>query len=198
MTFPTSLPKRNIGILLSGIGSTAIALSWAIKYDPELSDYCRLVFVGSNNNKHKISRYSIQDQSKVVIHNSEKQLLEQLNAADVDVVLLAGYMPILSAKFLKHNFQGRILNSHPSLLPAYKGIVNFEHIMINECMTGVTVHEVTKDVDGGRILDQISIRVPMNTFAEDFRMQVKAIEQAFYPFVLKKALRGHYRKDPPC
>ncbi len=195
MTFPTSLPKRNIAILLSGVGTTALALSYAIEDDPELSDYCRIVFMGSNNTK---KRPDLEMRHRIVPHENEEQLLEQLKAADTDVVLLAGYMKILTKKFLRHNYRGRVLNTHPSLLPAYKGIVDYEHMTHSARMTGVTVHEVTKDVDSGTILDQISFRVPIDATAQSLEAQTKIVEQAFYPFVLKKALRGHYRKDPPC
>ena len=83
---------------------------------------------------------------------SEKIVLKKLKDFRIDIIILAGYMKILSKKFIR-SFGKKIINIHPSLLPKFKGLNTFERVLSNkEKKTGCTVHYVNEKLDGGKII----------------------------------------------
>jgi phosphoribosylglycinamide formyltransferase-1 len=113
---------------------------------------------------------------------------EHLVAAGAELVLLIGYMRIVSSKFV-HTWQGRLLNVHPSLLPAFGGLMNKK---VHEAVlaagvgeTGCTIHQVTEEVDGGPIVLQKRCPVLPGDTAETLKDRVQALEQAAFVDVLR-------------
>ncbi len=106
------------------------------------------------------------------------------------LVLLAGYMKILPASIV-NAFRGRILNVHPSLLPAFKGAHAVEDALkYGVKWTGVTVHVVTEELDAGPILAQGVVPVLNDDDKESLLLRIHALEHELYPFVMEKILRG--------
>jgi phosphoribosylglycinamide formyltransferase-1 len=116
----------------------------------------------------------------------DAEIVAKLKEKDVDLVCLAGYMRLLSPQFIRE-FPDRIINIHPSLLPAFPGLdaqkQAFEH---GVKVTGCTVHYVNEDLDAGRIIRQKSVEVLENDTAEtlaarildeEHRMYVEAVKQ---------------------
>ena len=113
----------------------------------------------------------------------DEEVTNLLNKNEVDLVLLIGFMRILSDEFC-HNWRDKILNVHPSLLPKYAGGMDtnvHEEVLANgDTETGCTIHFVTEEVDGGPILVQKSCKVGPNDNIDTLKKRVQALEgQAF-------------------
>jgi phosphoribosylglycinamide formyltransferase 1 len=118
----------------------------------------------------------------------DTQMSEVLQAAGAELVLLIGYMRILSAEFVE-TWKGRLLNVHPSLLPAFGGLMNqkvHEAVLASGVTeTGCTIHQVTEEVDGGPIVLQKRCSVLPGDTAEMLKDRVQALEQAAFVEVLQ-------------
>ena len=113
----------------------------------------------------------------------DQEVTNLLNKNEVDLILLIGFMRILSDEFC-HNWRDKILNVHPSLLPKYAGGMDtnvHEEVLANgDTETGCTIHFVTEEVDGGPILVQKSCKVDPNDNIDTLKKRVQALEgQAF-------------------
>ena len=124
----------------------------------------------------------------------DERLAEAIRSAKADWVVLAGYMRILSPQFVQA-FTGRLLNIHPSLLPAHKGLHTHRRaIEAHDAQHGATVHFVTAELDGGpRILRGVLTVRPEDT-EDTLRHRVQRIEHAIYPEALELIARGRLRQ----
>ncbi|MEM9813469.1 MAG: phosphoribosylglycinamide formyltransferase [Pseudomonadota bacterium] len=123
----------------------------------------------------------------------ERALTEHLEAAGTEFICLAGFMRILSPAFVAA-WPGRILNIHPSLLPAFRGLDTHARVLAaGAAVHGATVHEVTSDLDGGPILGQAVVEVMPDDTPESLAERVQAVEHRLYPAVLRRHLRGDRR-----
>lgn len=101
------------------------------------------------------------------------------------LVVLAGFMRILSPGFVRH-YQGRIINIHPSLLPKYTGLHTHERVLAaGDQEHGVTVHFVTEELDGGPLIAQSKLNITPNDTAETLKTRVHVLEHALYPKVIR-------------
>jgi phosphoribosylglycinamide formyltransferase 1 len=125
----------------------------------------------------------------------DQQLIAELCASRVDLVCLAGYMRILSGRFI-HQFSGRILNIHPSLLPAFPGL-DAQHQALQHGVkySGCTVHFVDEGVDSGPILKQAVVPVLDDDTAETLAARILEQEHRVYSEAIALALSGGYRID---
>ena len=118
----------------------------------------------------------------------DQQVSEALREAGAELVLLVGYMRIVSDQFV-NTWRGRLLNVHPSLLPAFGGLMNMKvhEAVLAACVseTGCTIHQVTEEVDGGPIVLQKRCPVLPGDTAETLKVRVQALEQAAFVEVLK-------------
>ena len=172
---------------------------------------------GSGSNFENIVRTCHQDEVVVMIHNKEKcgaarravkfgiphsyighkheqNIIRLLEAWHVDLVVLAGWMRIVT-KDLINAFPDRIINVHPSLLPKYKGLHAVEQAMeAGEEYTGATVHYVTEELDGGPII--IQSKVPILK-TDDVKSLTKAIQRREYA-ILPEAIKHvkHKLQEP--
>lgn len=105
-----------------------------------------------------------------------------------DLVALAGYMKILPDKVLEK--MGKVINIHPSLLPAFKGSKNAikDAFLAGVKVSGVTVHWVTSDVDGGKIIAQYPVFINTDMHFDEFEHEVHTLEHKLYPVVIEKVL----------
>lgn len=120
----------------------------------------------------------------------DRQLMQQIDAYAPDLVVLAGYMRILSPAFVAH-YHDRLLNIHPSLLPKYPGLHTHRQALANgDAEHGTSVHFVTDELDGGPII--LQARVPV--FADDDETEISARvqhqEHAIYPLVISWFVEG--------
>jgi phosphoribosylglycinamide formyltransferase-1 len=130
----------------------------------------------------------------------EEKVRELLQTISFDYIILAGYMRILSPKFLNHfrDPRGffRVINIHPSLLPAFPGKCAYEDAFnYGVKISGITVHLVDEQVDHGAILAQQSFpRLPDDTL-ETFKARGLAVEHALYPAVLREISNNGIKMD---
>ncbi|MGI9270447.1 MAG: phosphoribosylglycinamide formyltransferase [Woeseiaceae bacterium] len=111
----------------------------------------------------------------------DRALAAALDEQDVDLLILAGFMRILSAWFVEH-YTGRILNIHPALLPAYPGLNTHQRVLdAGDEWHGSTVHFVTEELDGGPCILQGRITVRPQENASELAARVQAVEHQIYP-----------------
>ncbi|MDJ0906536.1 MAG: phosphoribosylglycinamide formyltransferase [Woeseiaceae bacterium] len=104
-----------------------------------------------------------------------------LDAYDPDLIVLAGFMRILSPWFVQH-YAGRVLNIHPALLPAYPGLDTHQRVLdAGEKWHGSTVHFVTEELDGGPRILQGRLAVDAGETADELCRRVQAVEHQIYP-----------------
>lgn len=116
----------------------------------------------------------------------EAELIKLLESAQTDIVCLAGFMRVLTAKFVNH-WQGRMLNIHPSLLPKYRGLHTHARVLeAGDSEHGCTVHEVTSELDEGPILGQARVPVLEGDTPDILAARVLEQEHRLYPAVLKR------------
>jgi phosphoribosylglycinamide formyltransferase-1 len=116
----------------------------------------------------------------------EAQLVKMLQDAEVEVVVLAGFMRVLKEPMLAA-FPRRIVNIHPSLLPKFPGLEAWKQALAaNEKWTGVTVHYVDEKIDHGDIIAQRRVPVMSDDTPESLHTRIQKVEHALYPEALKK------------
>ncbi len=115
----------------------------------------------------------------------ELDVVRQLQDAQVDLVALAGYMRVLKKPFLQA-FAGRIMNVHPSLLPAFPGLQAWEQALAYGAkVTGCTVHFVDEGVDTGPIILQQPVPVYANDTAATLHQRIQVVEHELYPHAVR-------------
>ncbi len=121
----------------------------------------------------------------------ERALHTVLEAANPDVICLAGFMRVLSADFVAP-WEGRMLNIHPSLLPKYKGLHTHQRaIEAGDAEAGCSVHEVTAELDGGPVLGQARVPILPGDTPETLAARILPLEHRLYPAVLARFLAGN-------
>jgi len=120
----------------------------------------------------------------------DKLLIEQLDSVGVDLVVLTGYMRLLSSSFVEH-YRNKILNIHPALLPSFRGMNAFQQALdYGVKWTGATIHIVDKDVDHGPIIYQVPVRVKETDTYESLKARVQRAEYKAYPKAIKMFVEG--------
>ena len=181
--------KINTAVFISGRGSNLKSL---INYSKKKKSKIRLNLVITNNNKAMGLKHAKKSNIKSLFinyHNrkiAENKILKILIQKKIKLVCLAGFMKILSYKFIS-NYKYPILNIHPSLLPKYKGL-NTHKLVVNnkEKYTGCTVHLVRKKIDSGKIIMQKKIKVYKNDTAQSLERRVLKYEHVLYPKAITK------------
>ena len=181
-----------IAVLVSGNGSNLQAL-----IDANLSG--QIIGVLSN----KANAYALQRAEKaniattVISHKDypnresfDDAMHQQLLAWEVDLVILAGFMRILTPEFVSQ-WQGKMLNIHPSLLPFYKGMNTHQRVLnTGDRLHGCTVHFVTAELDAGQSIAQSVIQVSLQDTAESLAQRVHQLEHFIYPQVAQWLCNG--------
>ena len=192
---PAAPGQTRVAILISGTGSNMVALAEAMAA-PDLP--ARPVVVVSNMpgaaGLEKAAARRIP--TEVVDHRGrpraafEADLAAALARHGPELICLAGFMRILSPGFVAR-WPGRILNIHPSLLPAYPGLDTHARALADGVAEhGCTVHEVTAALDAGPILGQARVPVRSGDTVDSLAARVQAAEHRLYPAVLRARLTG--------
>ncbi len=115
----------------------------------------------------------------------DQSLITVIDQYKPDVIVLAGFMRILTPAFVQH-FQGKLLNIHPSLLPKYQGLNTHQRaIDAGDTEHGVSVHYVTEELDGGPVILQAKVPIFDGDTAEDLASRIHEQEHRIYPLVVK-------------
>ena len=188
---------KRLGILISGRGSNFEAIANAVArgdIDAEIA-----VVISSRPEARGLETARQRGLNAVSIPSKgldrevyDRMLLEELQRHQVDLVLLAGFMRLLSASFIRH-FPNRILNIHPSLLPAFPGLdaqhQAFEH---GVKITGCTVHFVDEQLDAGPIVVQAAVPVLDHDTVESLSARILEEEHRIYSEAIRIVLSGNY------
>lgn len=122
-------------------------------------------------------------------------LIEVIDTFNPQLVVLAGFMRILSAGFVRH-YQGRLLNIHPSLLPKYKGLHTHQRALeAGDSEHGCSVHFVTEELDGGPLVVQAIIAVESDDSPHSLAQRVHAQEHRIYPLAVRWFAEGRLSLD---
>ncbi|MGI9240336.1 MAG: phosphoribosylglycinamide formyltransferase [Verrucomicrobiales bacterium] len=128
------------------------------------------------------------DHPKRLAPAAQKEIRDRLLAAEVDLVVLAGFMRLLKAEVLDA-FDGRIVNIHPSLLPKYKGVEAWRQALeAGESEAGCTVHYVGAEVDAGEIIAQERVPVLAGDSAESLHARIQEVERTLFPATIATLL----------
>jgi len=186
------MARRRTAILISGRGTNMAALIEAAR-DPSYP--AEIAIVISNIASAKgLEIAEAAGIKTLVISNKyystktvfEEQILKALSESRIELVCLAGFMRVLSASFISH-FEGRILNIHPSLLPAYRGLDTHKRALADGVKDhGCTVHFVVPELDAGPIIAQAIVPVLDGDTEETLSARVLIVENRLYPEALAK------------
>lgn len=188
--------KKRVAILISGRGSNMRALIEAAS----APDYpAQIVLVLSNvadagglafAKERGIATEVVEHKNYASREAFDRAMDEKLAAAKAELVALAGFMRLLSTDFVEQ-WRGRMINIHPSLLPAYKGLHTHRRaIEAGEAFAGCTVHFVTPELDDGPAILQAKVPVLPGDTEEALAARVLAEEHRIYPEALRLVAEG--------
>ena len=191
----------NIAIFVSGGGTNCENI---IKYF-EGSEKVRIVLVVSNKaNAGAIARAQRLGVPSVVVpkarFNDRKVILPLLEEYSVDFIVLAGFLLVVPG-FLIDEYDHRMINLHPALLPKYGGMGMYGHHVheavkaAGEKETGMTVHWVSRDVDGGEIIAQFSTPIGPEDTPDDIAAKEHVLEMEHFPQVIEGIVSALFQKQ---
>ena len=195
-----SPPMKNIVILISGGGSNMAAIvrasqqqNWAKQYNARVAavvsnkaDAKGLVFARDNGIATEVLDHKHFDSREAF----DAELMQVIDRHAPDLVVLAGFMRILTPGFVAH-YEGRLINIHPSLLPAFTGLHTHQRAIDAGCkFAGCTVHRVTAELDVGPILEQAVVPVLPGDTADLLAARVLVQEHAIYPRAVLNLIKG--------
>ncbi|EAS41384.1 phosphoribosylglycinamide formyltransferase [Photobacterium profundum] len=181
---------KNIVVLISGSGSNLQAIIDACQ-DNTIKNANVVAVLSNKANAYGLERAKsagIQTINLTVADYEnrdayDKAMIEQIDLFKPDLVILAGYMRILSGEFVRH-FQGKLLNVHPSLLPKYPGLHTHQRALdAGDEEHGTSVHFVTEELDGGPVILQAKVPIFAEDTIEDITARVQLQEHRIYPLV---------------
>ena len=182
---------KKIVILFSGNGTNLEAIAEAVQEEKSIEIVCALSNKSNAYGIKRAEKFGIK--TEILEHTSfssreeyDKALVATLKPYNPDLIVLAGFMRILTPIFV--DAFKTIINIHPSLLPLFKGANAIEQSFNSDMkVAGVTVHKVTSELDAGEILAQECFSSD-NLTCQEFNAKIKEIEHRIYPKVVKQLL----------
>ncbi|MDR1915800.1 MAG: phosphoribosylglycinamide formyltransferase [Synergistaceae bacterium] len=186
--------KPRLAVLISGTGSNMEAIAAACRsglLDAEIA-----VVISDNPNaaglsrarKMRIETVACPYKRGIPRGENEIPIIEEIRGRDVDWIVLAGYMKILTSDFVR-TFPGRVVNIHPSLLPAFPGAHAIRDALdAGADFTGVTIHIVDELVDHGPIIAQEEVVILPGDTEETLASRIHAVEHKLYPRTLQELI----------
>jgi len=201
-----TLPLQNIVVLISGTGSNMLAIADAAEQQQWLAKFgARLACVISNKpDSEGLRAAKALGLTTSLLDHTDFATREAFDAALIGLidkhqpawVLLAGFMRILTPAFVAH-YAGRLVNIHPSLLPAFTGLNTHQRAIDAGCkVAGATVHFVTPELDHGEALAQVVVPILAGDTAETLAARVLVQEHLLYPQVLRNLLQTLAQSAP--
>ena len=190
-----------IAVLVSGNGSNLEAIIDACKKN--LINGSVDIVISNNPNaygiqrakNHSINYKIIDNKSFEARENFDQALVDVLKDTRPDLIVLAGFMRILTPVMIKA-FKNKIINIHPSLLPKYPGLDTHNLVLKNgDLKHGVTIHFVNEVLDGGQIIAQGEISVNADETINELKSRIHSIEHVMLPMVVSKFADGTINKD---
>ena len=177
-------------VLISGSGSNLQAIIDAC--NAKMINGCVVGVISNKANAYGLERAKKNNiPTNVINHNDfttredfDKELVSSISIFQPDLIVLAGFMRILSP-IMTSVFKNKMINIHPSLLPKYPGLNTHEQVIANDDDEhGVTIHSVSEELDGGPIIAQSKIAVHKDQKLDDLIERIHAIEHKIFPKVI--------------
>src|SRR6185436_458175 len=190
---------KRIGVLISGRGSNMLALADAVR-DGRIPNAEIALVISNVADAGGLAKAAERGITTVVLDHRgkpreehDRAMAEHLRRAQVDLVCLAGYMRLLSPWFITE-FEHRVLNIHPSLLPAFPGLhAQRQALEHGVKFSGCTVHLVDEHLDQGPIIGQAIVPVEESDTVETLSARILSEEHRVYPESVALMVRGRYR-----
>ena len=188
------MAKFKVAVLISGNGSNLQAIIDEFQSNNNVDVCCVLsnkkeAYGLERASKADIDNYFIDHNQFLSREEFENNLIDTLDKYKPNLVVLAGFMRILSDVFV-NKYAGKLINIHPSLLPKYKGLETHRKVLENnDQYHGVTVHFVDNTLDGGPICAQSSLRVETKDIKK-LEDEIHKLEHSIYPEVINKIALG--------
>ncbi|WP_240968097.1 phosphoribosylglycinamide formyltransferase [Paenibacillus aquistagni] len=201
----SSQKLARIAIFASGSGSNFQALADAISQEPEAYQAEVALVVCDKPSAYVIERAKTAGIDTAIFQPKqyenraayERDVLARLQAENIDWIVLAGYMRIVTPVLLAA-YAGRMLNIHPSLLPAFPGLHAIKQALdYGVRVTGVTVHLVDEGMDTGPILAQRAVVIEDGDTEDTLAERIHAVEHELYPQVVKELIQGRLQPSQP-
>jgi phosphoribosylglycinamide formyltransferase 1 len=191
--------KKHLGVLLSGRGSNFEALAASVEAG-RIPNADIPIVISNRDNAPGIDKARSRGIEAHVIPSKglerepyDRQVVAALRAKNVDLVCLAGYMRLLSPYFVRE-FPQKILNIHPSLLPAFPGLEPQRQALEHGAkFTGCTVHFVDENLDAGPIIVQAAVPIEDSDTPETLAVRILREEHRIYTEAVNIVLQGRYR-----
>ncbi len=186
-------PKLKIAVLASGEGTNfqvLIDLFLNNKFDIDIN-----LLITNNRNagcikrakKSNIPYFFLDERIFESKMKFEEKIIEILKSNNIELVVMAGWMKIVSENFV-NTFKNRIINIHPSLLPAFKGKSPISDALKNKSfITGCSVHFVDKEVDNGKLIIQAATGIDNNDSSESLALKIHKLEHMILPHAISEA-----------
>lgn len=191
----------NIAVFASGNGTNFQAIIDKVK-DGAISAHIALL-VADTNEAHAIQRahkagietFVLSPKGFTSREDYDKAIIEKLKERDIGLVVLAGFMRLMSPHFIKE-YKNKILNIHPALLPSFKGTHGIRDALeYGVKVTGLTVHFVDEELDHGPIILQEAVPVSDSDAEESLLQKVHQKEHVLYPEVVKLFVEGRLKVE---
>jgi phosphoribosylglycinamide formyltransferase-1 len=190
--------KFRLGVLGSGRGTNLAALADACaagqvpaEIAVVLSDVADAGILSQAQSRGLVTEFIAPGKFRTKLdETAEQAYVERLRQAEVDLVVLAGFMRVLKGDFLRA-FSQRVVNIHPSLLPAFPGLEAWKQAL--DCgvkVTGCTIHFVDQGIDTGPIIAQETVPVLPNDTPESLHERIQAVERLLYPAAVAALAQG--------
>ncbi|MBI5311236.1 MAG: phosphoribosylglycinamide formyltransferase [Actinobacteria bacterium] len=177
----TGSEHLRIAVLASGEGSNLQAIVDAIARALQRANEA-----GIASAEFPLGIYAAGEATAAAREVRDRAMIDRLNDDRIDLVVLAGYMQILSTEFIQA-FDGRIINVHPSLLPVFPGLRAIEQALESGATeTGVTVHYVDEGVDTGPVIEQRTVPIAKGESLDELTARVHAVEHELLPAVIAR------------
>ena len=187
----TNVSNKNIAVLISGGGSNLQSIIDAC--ESENIDGNIVAVISNKPDAFGLERAKKHDIQALTIDHTkfnsrlefDRALIDAIDQLNVDLLVLAGFMRILTPEFTSH-YKGKLLNIHPSLLPLYPGLNTHQRaIESGDKTAGASIHFVTAELDGGPIILQAQVNVEGQETAETLAAKVIIQEHIIYPEAIK-------------
>lgn len=195
------MPKEKIGVLCSGRGSNLASIIDAVERGDIRAEIAVVLadkadaYALTRAREHGIPDVAVVRKAYAAREDFERALLEQLHAHGVTLVVLAGFMRILSPLFVRA-YAGRILNIHPALLPSFPGAhAHRDALAYGVKVSGCTVHFVDEGTDSGPIILQAAVPVAEGDTEDSLAARVLKEEHRIFPAAIRLYVDGRLRID---
>jgi phosphoribosylglycinamide formyltransferase-1 len=188
--------QKNIVVLVSGNGSNLQAIIEYLESNKKIGYVSAVIsnkasaFALDRAKKHSIDAIFIDPKIFETREDYDHELAKRVEFYKPSLIVLAGFMRILSRQFVCQ-FNGRLINIHPSLLPKYPGLnTHTRAIENNDAKHGTSVHFVTEELDGGPLIAQAELNLIENESSKVLSARIQSLEYKLYPWVIELFLKG--------